>query len=111
MSHEEYKQMIPARRVGLDPAEDRMLASHLVQCSECRQELYEWQATAAVLVLGVDGAEPSPQVRERILVKFELTTTMCRIQVIPFHRLEKRLEFVGFAWRDCGNCRRCSFAC
>jgi anti-sigma-K factor RskA len=86
MSHEEYKQMIPAHAVSaLDPAEDRMLASHIVQCSECRHELDEWQATAAVLVLGVDGAEPSPQVRERILSqvrteKANVSTT----KVIPF---------------------------
>ena len=86
MSHEEYKQMIPAHAVSaLDPAEDRMLASHLVRCSECRQELYEWQATAAVLVLGVDGAEPSPQVRERILSQVRTDNdNVSNTRVIPF---------------------------
>jgi len=86
MSHEEYKQMIPAHAVSaLDPAEDRMLASHLVRCSECRQELYEWQATAAVLVLGVDGAEPSPQVRERILSQVRIDNdNVSNTRVIPF---------------------------
>jgi anti-sigma-K factor RskA len=86
MSHEEYKQMIPAHAVSaLDPAEDRMLASHLVQCSECRQELDEWHATAAVLVLGVDEAEPSPQVRERILSHVRSgNDNVSNPRVIPF---------------------------
>lgn len=86
MNHEEYKQMIPAHALSaLDPVEDRMLTNHLVECSECRHELYVWESTAAMLVLGVDGAEPSPQVRERILSQARTGKDgVSSTRVIPF---------------------------
>jgi anti-sigma-K factor RskA len=68
MVHEDYKEMIPARALSaLDAAEERVLNEHLDNCSECRKELEEWQATAAALAVVTDPVEPSPEVRERIL--------------------------------------------
>jgi anti-sigma-K factor RskA len=68
MNHEDYKEMIPARALSaLDAAEDRVFNEHLLECAECSRELDDWQATGAGLALSADPAEPSPQVRERIL--------------------------------------------
>ena len=50
MSHDDYKEMIPARALSaLDAADDRVLTDHLVECAECRRELDDWQATTAGL--------------------------------------------------------------
>src|ERR1044072_4845490 len=76
--------MIPARALSaLAAAEERALNEHLETCSECRKELEDWQATAAALALASDPAEPSPQVRERILseVRKDRASTP---EVIPF---------------------------
>jgi anti-sigma-K factor RskA len=84
MVHDDYKEMIPARALSaLDAAEERALNEHLENCSECRKELEDWQATAAALSLVTDPAEPSPQVRERILseVRKDLSSSP---EVIPF---------------------------
>jgi anti-sigma-K factor RskA len=83
MVHEDYKEMIPARALSaLDAAEERALNEHLDNCSECRKELEEWQATAAALAVVPDPVEPSPEVRDRILseVRKDLSTG----EVIPF---------------------------
>jgi len=84
MVHDDYKEMIPARALSaLDTAEERKLDEHLENCVECRKELEDWQATAAALSLASDPAEPSPQVRERILseVRKDRPSTP---EVIPF---------------------------
>ena len=84
MVHDDYKEMIPACALSaLDAAEERALNEHLENCSECRKELEGWQATAAALSLASDSAEPSPQVRERILseVRKDLSSSS---EVIPF---------------------------
>ena len=83
MVHADYKEMIPARALSaLDAAEAQALNKHLENCAECRQELEEWQATAANLSLTADQQEPSPAVRDRILseVRKELEPP----HVIPF---------------------------
>lgn len=83
MVHDDYKEMIPARALSaLDAAEERALNEHLENCAECRKELEDWQATAAALSLAPDPAEPSPQVRERILT--EVRKDLSPPQVIPF---------------------------
>ena len=84
MVHDDYKEMIPARALSaLDAAEERALNEHLDNCAECRKELEDWQATAATLALASDPAEPSPEVRERILseVRKDRSSTP---EVIPF---------------------------
>src|SRR5215470_602168 len=68
MTHEDYKEMIPAHAISaLDRADDRALADHLAHCAECQQELNQWEQTAATLGLTSTPAEPSPLVRQRIL--------------------------------------------
>ena len=84
MVHDDYKEMIPARALSaLDAAEERALNEHLENCSECRTELEQWQATAAALSLTPDPVEPSPEVCQRILseVRKDLSSTP---EVIPF---------------------------
>ena len=94
MVHDDYKEMIPARALSaLDAAEESALNEHLENCSECRKELEDWQATAAALSLASDPAEPSPQVRERILseVRKDLTA-----DVIPFKSAPRRNVWSSF---------------
>ena len=83
MVHDDYKEMIPARALSaLDAAEARALNEHLDNCSECRKELEEWEATAAALAVAADPAEPSPKVREQILKEIQNDRETPR--VIPF---------------------------
>jgi anti-sigma-K factor RskA len=90
MVHEDYKEMIPARALSaLDAAEERALNEHLENCSECRKELEEWQETAAALAVAADPAEPSPQVRERILS--EVRKDLATPQLIPFRSTPRNL--------------------
>ena len=68
---------------------------HLENCDECRQELEEWQATAATLAVAADPVEPSPKVRERLLneVRKELSAP----EVIPFRSTSRNI------WRSFGS--------
>ena len=96
MVHEDYKEMIPARALSaLDAAEDRALDEHLENCSECREELEEWQATTAALAVVPDPVEPSPQVRERILS--EVRKELSAPEVIPFRSTSRNI------WRSFGS--------
>jgi|SRR5689334_11929063 len=95
MVHDDYKEMIPARALSaLDAAEERALNEHLENCSECRAELEDWQATAAALSLASDPAEPSPQVRERILS--EVRKDLSSSKVIPFKSTPRRTSWLTF---------------
>lgn len=66
--HEDYKEMIAAHALhSLDAAEARELESHLATCAECRAELDAWQDVSASLVYAAPLAEPSAELRSRIL--------------------------------------------
>ncbi len=68
MRHEDYKEMLTAKALSaLDAEEGVLLATHLEQCLDCRVELDSWQETVAMVALGSGPAEPSLQVRERII--------------------------------------------
>ncbi|HEU4710684.1 MAG TPA: anti-sigma factor [Pyrinomonadaceae bacterium] len=68
MAHEDYKAMIPAHALSaLDAEEARAMNQHLSECAECRDELADWESTAAALALHAEPVEPSPQVRDRIM--------------------------------------------
>src|SRR5688572_2263723 len=68
MVHEDYKEMLPALALSaLDAEEAQALNQHLAECHECRRELAGWEGTAASLSLSASPAEPSPQVRTRIM--------------------------------------------
>ena len=96
MVHDDYKEMIPARALSaLDAAEERALNEHLKNCSECRQELESWQATAAALSLTANPAEPSPQVRERILSEVRKDRSL-DTNVVPFTSTQRRNIWSSF---------------
>lgn len=66
--HEDYKEMIAAHALGsLEAAEARELETHLATCAECRAELDAWQDVSASLVYAAPLAEPSAELRSRIL--------------------------------------------
>ena len=68
MSHEGYKEMLPLHALGaLETAEARAVEAHLAACAECRAELDAWRETAAALAYSADRAEPSAQLRSRIM--------------------------------------------
>ena len=97
MVHDDYKEMIPARALSaLDAAEEQSLNEHLENCAECRKDLEEWQATAAALSLTSDPAEPSPQVRERILSEVRKDLSSSKPEVIPFRSTSKRNIWSSF---------------
>jgi anti-sigma-K factor RskA len=93
MSHDDYKEMIPARALSaLDAADDRVLTNHLASCDECRRELDDWQATTAGLAFEAAPLEPSPRVKQQILtqvreLKIEVTTS----KVVPFVQPKKNV--------------------
>lgn len=52
---------------ALERAEARELAEHIATCDECRAELAAWQDTASSLAYAAPLAEPSADLRSRIL--------------------------------------------
>jgi anti-sigma-K factor RskA len=93
MNHEDYKEMVPAHALAaLDWADDRVLADHLAECVECRQELNEWQQTAAAVALSASPAEPSPLVRQRLLsqIRAEKDESIAA-KVVPFKAPQKNV--------------------
>lgn len=68
MNHEEYKEMLALYSLGaLDETEERALEEHLATCAECRAELGQWRDTASALAYAAEPAEPSEELRARIL--------------------------------------------
>jgi anti-sigma-K factor RskA len=60
--------MLTAHALGaLEPEEARELDAHLATCAECRAEFDGWSETAAALAYSVPQAEPSANLRSRIL--------------------------------------------
>jgi anti-sigma-K factor RskA len=94
MVHEEYREMLSAHALAaLDHESEHALNEHLSQCATCREELDQWNASAAALALAANPAEPSPSVRERILDQIradaqnaqpESSKIVAGPQVLPF---------------------------
>ena len=60
--------MLAAHALGaLDAAEARRVEEHVAGCPECRAELEAWRETASALAYTAEPAEPSPELRSRIL--------------------------------------------
>lgn len=73
MSHEDYKEMLPLYCLGtVEEAEVRLLKEHLTICAECRAEVDQWTDTTSALAYAAAPAEPSPEVRSRILENVRL---------------------------------------
>lgn len=52
---------------GLEAEDSRALEAHLDSCAECRAELDDWREVAAALAYSAERAEPSAQLRSRIM--------------------------------------------
>src|SRR5690348_2181908 len=99
MGHEAYKEMIPAHALStLDTVEERALNEHLAGCAECRRDLDEWQAVASSLALTAGPAEPSPQLRERLLERVRTEPQSRSVSnVVPLARPQRNL------WNSLGS--------
>jgi len=95
MAHEDYKAMLPAQALSaLDADEARALDQHLADCAECREELADWEKSASALSLAAEPAEPSPEVRRRIMdaVRSEKNARGDRSsRVVPFPPARRNL--------------------
>src|SRR6185503_18642822 len=91
MTHNDYKEMIPARALSaLDAADDRVLTDHLASCDECRHELDDWQTTAAGLAFEAPALEPSARVKQKILTQVrELKVEVKTSNVVQFAQPRK----------------------
>jgi anti-sigma-K factor RskA len=93
MSHDDYKDMIPAHALSaLEAADERVLSDHLVACAECRRELDQWQSTTASLAFEATPLEPSSRVRENLLTKVrEVKGNEATAQVVPLVSARKSI--------------------
>src|SRR5205085_10501472 len=83
MTHDHYKALLATRALSaLDGEDERALNQHLGECAECRLELADYEATAAQLALSAEPAEPSPEVRQRILDQIHAEKS--ESSVLPF---------------------------
>jgi anti-sigma-K factor RskA len=90
MVHADFKDMIPARALSaLDAQEARALDDHLDDCAECRDELRDWEETAAAMAISTNPMEPSPKVREQLLT--EVRKDLEIPPVIPFRSATRNL--------------------
>jgi anti-sigma-K factor RskA len=100
LSHDDYKEMLAAHGLGaLEATEARELEVHLQNCAACRQELSEWQATAASLALDAKPVAPSAQLKNRIIeaVRAEGRQRGSANTVVAFERRPKT------AWTSVGS--------
>jgi anti-sigma-K factor RskA len=68
MEHQEYQELLALHALdALDAPEAHVLAEHLSTCTECRAEMIELRDAAALLAHAATPAEPSDQMRTRIL--------------------------------------------
>lgn len=68
MNHEDYKEMLPLYSLGaVEKDEARALNEHLATCAECHAEIDQWRDTTSALAYAAEPAEPSPELRSRIL--------------------------------------------
>lgn len=98
MVHEDYKEMLPARVLSaLDTNDNVALNEHLIVCSECRQELKDWEATSAAIALSAPPVEPTPALRERIISQVReerrsQTHTDKSSRVVPFEARSRNVR-------------------
>jgi anti-sigma-K factor RskA len=68
MNHQEYQDLLALHALeALDASEARAIEEHLETCAECRAELIELKEAAGLLAYAAPSAEPSPELRARIL--------------------------------------------
>ena len=94
MTHQDYKEMIPAHALSaLDADEDRALTAHLAECAECSGEFEDWKETAAGLALTAEPIEPSAGLRNRVLSQIRNDKVET---VIPFPTSVKKNVWSSF---------------
>lgn len=54
---------------SLEPADEALVEAHLPSCKQCQASLEEWRAVAGHLAYGADSAEPSVELRSRLLAE------------------------------------------
>ena len=60
--------LLPAYSLNsLDAQETERVASHLLECSQCRQELHDYQELLGLMALSVPQLSPAPELRGKIL--------------------------------------------
>src|SRR6185503_2407208 len=87
MAHQEYEELLTLRALdALDAADRPRLDEHLETCSACRLELAELRDAAGLLAHASTPAEPSANVRARILdeVRKEAKPAVAASTVAPF---------------------------
>jgi anti-sigma factor RsiW len=63
-------ELLPAYALGsLDEAERRLVSEHLAGCPACMAELAAYQTVAAQLALAVPDAQPSPDLKRRLMAR------------------------------------------
>jgi anti-sigma-K factor RskA len=68
MEHQEYQDLLALHALdALDAADARVFEGHLETCAQCRAELIEMKDTAGLLAHAPTPAEPSGELRARIL--------------------------------------------
>jgi anti-sigma-K factor RskA len=68
MAHESYKELLPLHALSaLDGTDAQSVEQHLSSCAECRAEFEQWQSTASEVANAAATAEPSPELRSRII--------------------------------------------
>jgi anti-sigma-K factor RskA len=88
MNHEDYKEMLPLYCLGtIEADEARMLEVHLKICAECSGELDDWRDTTAALAFAAEPAEPTPELRSRILESIRSSNGQ-----VAMHRAEESLR-------------------
>jgi len=99
MTHQDYKEMIPAHALSaLDATDDRLLTVHLADCAECRRELEDWGQTTSSLAFAAEPLEPSNQLRDRILTQVRNESKeVPKSNVIPIARNPRN------AWSSFGS--------
>ena len=90
MEHQEYRELLELHALdALDVSEARVLADHLNNCAECRDELIRLRDAASLLAHASTPAKPRLEIRDQILAKVraELTqdrpSTATSPQVVP----------------------------
>jgi anti-sigma-K factor RskA len=81
MKHEDYGDILATHALSaLDADEAQALEAHLGGCAECRIEMDQWEQTAALLALESRPAEPSSQVRVRLLESIQMTPATGKLE-------------------------------
>ena len=101
MERHDVHELTPA--YALDAVDDHDAAAyeaHLSVCAACRAELAALQDTAAALAHGADAADPSPDLRDRILARARDERT----NVVPLR--SRRAFHAAASRRDASSARQ-----